>query len=366
MIPPTVRPWWLALGLAACNNGPHFAAPGMYDLDAWARESDAGAVADGPEADGDADADADADGGTEGEGRDAASPADGALPDRPAPVPLSFAACTSPPCINVLNNCPIPLWTHAVATVPIDDGNVRRLEPGQQYQYAALPRFGGGRIYAYYREPASKQDPVRLVSDYNQFVEMTVDTDAAGAWAQNYNISYVDYAGLPVLMKAQGACRETSCPVRLEDWMTMLQHCPTELRNQDQGLSTCMGSYIYCLGANDETQPYCRKMRDAHGVAGSAVYGGVFPEHPSSDLAFWDGVAAWNRGTTPGDADDAHYYRTEPFNHYARWIHRELGCSDVYAFSTDDHQDKAGFVRCTSPVLNVVWCPLDGGRPVIF
>ena len=61
--------------------------------------------------------------------------------------------------------------------------------------------------------------------------------------------------------------------------------------------------------------------------------------------------------TVAGDADDAHYFLTEPYNHYARWIHKDLGCGKVYAFSTDNHQDKAGFVRCVSPELNVVWCP---------
>jgi hypothetical protein len=323
---------WLALALAACNNGPTFGAPVPYELDA--------AVADLPaEPDAHADADVDADG--------------------PEPVQPGFPACARPPCINVQNNCPIALWTHAVATVPLDDGNVRRLEPGQRFQYAGLPLFGGGRLYAYYREPASKQDRVRLVSDHNQFVEMTIDTDAAGALAQNYNISYVDYAALPVLMKAQGECSATRCGMPFADWLVMQRRCPTDLRNEDRGLATCTGSYIYCLGANDEAQPYCRKMREAHGFPGSAVYGGVFPDHPATDVAFWDGVAAWNRGTTAGDADDSHYYQREPFNHYARWIHRDLGCLDVYAFSTDDHQDKAGFVRCTSPVLDVTWCPYD-------
>jgi hypothetical protein len=326
VIPPGLRPW-LVLSLAACNNGPTFVTlPVPHRDGAVEVGADGAAEADGP----------------------------GEAPGQPA-----FAACARPPCINVLNDCPIPLWTHAIATVPLDDGQVRRLEPGQQFQYAALPRFGGGRLYAYYKEPERKQDRVRLVSDHNQFVEMTVDTDGTGALVQNYNISYVDYAALPVLMKAQGACRETRCARPFADWLAMQQRCPTELRNEDNGLATCTGSYGYCLGANDEAQPDCRKMREAHGVPGSAVYGGTFPDHPATDVAFWDGVAAWNRGTSAGDADDGRYYQREPFNHYARWIHRDLGCLGVYAFSTDDHQDKAGFVRCASPVLDVVWCPHD-------
>jgi hypothetical protein len=291
-------------------------------------------------------------------------------PEDTGPAPLdafiapNFAACTRPPCLNVRNNCPIPLWTHAVGTVPIDDGQVRRLDPGAQFQYAALPEFGGGRLYAYYKEPDSKQDRVRLVSDFNQFVEMSVDRDGpTGGFAQNYNVSYVDYLSLPVAMRATGAtCAETRCAAPFERWTTRLGECPTELRNRYEQLATCIGSYNHCItpagaATRDTTDPYCTKMRDAHGFAGSAIYGGYFPDHPATEVAFWDSVAAWNRGTVAGDADDDHYFKTEPYNHYARWIHEELGCRKVYAFSTDDHQDKAGFVRCVSPELNVVWCP---------
>jgi hypothetical protein len=283
---------------------------------------------------------------------------------RGTPVVPTFAPCTQPPCIDVHNACPVPLWIHALATVPIDDGNVRRLAPGESWRYPALPPFGGGRLYAYYEEPANKRDTVRLVSDKNQFVEMTVDQDpATSAWAQNYNISYVDYLSLPVSMKATGAsCQETVCGAAFGDWKAKLHECPTDLRNEHDGIATCTGSFNYCMtpdGAStyDATHAYCTQMQAAHGFPGSTVYGGYFPDHPATEVQFWDGVAAWNRGTFAGDADESHYYVHAPYNDYARWIHRGLGCANVYAFSTDDHQDKAGFVRCVAPVLQVIWCP---------
>lgn len=279
-------------------------------------------------------------------------------------VAPAFAPCTEPPCINVHNGCPVALWIHALATVPIDDGNVRRLAPGESWQYGGLVPFGGGRLYAYYEEPMSKRDTTRLVSDKNQFVEMTVDQDpATSAWAQNYNISYVDYLSLPVSMKATGSsCQETVCGAVFDDWKAKLEECPTDLRNEHQGIATCTGSFNYCMTPDgtttyDTTHAYCTKMQPAHGFSGSAVYGGYFPEHPATEVEFWDGVAAWNRGTFAGDADESHYYTNAPYNDYARWIHQGLGCSNVYAFSTDDHQDKAGFVRCVVPVLDVIWCP---------
>jgi hypothetical protein len=289
---------------------------------------------------------------------------DGLAGRRPGAAPPVLAACSRPPCMNVYNNCSFPIWIHPIASIPIDDGLVRPLAPGAQRQYAALPDFAGGRLYAYYQEPAGKQDRIRLLSDYNQFVEMTVDHDpATGALAQNYNISYVDYLALPVSMKAVGAkCSETVCGAGIADWTARLRSCPTELRNQAGGVGTCMGSYNYCITADgeatyDTTRPYCKKMQDAHGYPGSAVYGGTFADHPAQDVRFWDGVAGWNRGVAAGDAVDSNYYRTEPYNQYARWVHEELGCRNVYAFSTDDHQDKAGFVRCVSSQLDIVWCP---------
>jgi hypothetical protein len=366
---PGPRSWTrlalLALGAFACRRDEEaYVCVTPVGLDAGAAGG-AGGHPDARLASGGAPADVSAD-------RDGAADLGGDLggPERPRDAGVSdagkpvFAACTRPPCLNVYNNCSIPLWTHAVATVAIDEGNVRKLEPGQQWQYAALPQLGGGRLYAYYKEPASKQDRVRLVSDYNQFVEMTLDTDpVSGGVAQNYNVSYVDYVSLPVSMKAAGAtCAETRCGGGFDAWAAALARCPTELRNPSGKLATCMGSYNFCITPDgaatfDVTHPYCSKMRDAHGFAGSAIYGGYFPDHPAQEVPFWDGVAAWNRGTVAGDADEAHYYKTEPYNHYAKWIHEELGCANVYAFSTDDHQDKAGFVRCVSPELDVVWCP---------
>jgi hypothetical protein len=297
----------------------------------------------------------------------------GAVPTGP---PL-WPACTQPPCITQINDCAIPLWVHALATQPIDGGNVRKLEPGASIQYAPVPRSGGGRIYAYYKEPAELQQLAHPVSPYNQFVEMTVDTDSQGRWAQNYDISYVDYIALPVSMTAVPrpgqTCEETACAATPE---AIVAGCPTEVRNPYNGVGTCMGSYNYCITQDpsvtldsgkpaqyDLTKQYCSKMAKPPEptynimapILGSQVYGGYFPENPP--WAFWEQVAAWNRGTFPGDANPSDYYKTEPYNDYAGWIHVNLGCNHVYAFSTDDHQNQSGFVRCSSDELRILWCP---------
>ena len=280
-----------------------------------------------------------------------------------------LAACTNPPCINVYNNCTIPLWTQAVGSVPIDEGNVRELQPNTQFQYSGLSTFGGGRLYAYYQQPTVLQSTTP-VSFYNQYIEMSV-TQAAndGGWIQNYDISYVDSVSLPVSVQAENGCEATRCGSQFADWVAKLQECPTELRYPANGVATCMGSYDYCISSddagvkNDDAAPYCTKMQIAHGYSGSSIYGGYFPNEPSQDVTWWDGVSAWNRGTFGGDTNVADYYAAEPYNDYAKMIHVDMGCratstlEGVFAYSTDDHQNQAGFVECASSVLDVVWCP---------
>jgi len=290
---------------------------------------------------------------------------DGACKPKGTPTAVTLLACATPPCINVYNNCPIELFIHPVTdgTVVIDQGRITRLATGEQVQYGALPEINGGRIYAYYRQPSVLSAPVMPVSPMNQFIEMAVDKPDAGPVAQNYDISYVDYASLPVSVQATGGCRATICGARFDDWTRKLLDCPTELRNQYGAVGTCMGSYNFCITKDgaatyDTTREYCTKMQVAYGYPGSKIYGGVFPEHGAEDVAFWDQIAAYNRGTYAGNANASDYYLVQPYNDYARWVHRELGCQ-AYAFSTDDHQNNAGFIRCASPQLDVVFCPYD-------
>lgn len=260
----------------------------------------------------------------------------------------------------VKNHCPIPLWSHAIgwerfgsAALALDGGTPRRIAPGESFTYHDLPLVGGGRLYAYYQDPGAESNTTRAVSDHNQFVEMTIDADA-----MNYNISYVDHASLPVSVKASGACGETKVPRTFEQFAKALDRCPTEVVHRANGTGVCLASYDYCIRADrDRTDPYCTKMQ-AYGFSGTQIYGGVFPAMGSESRDFWDKVAAWNRGTRPGEADSSLYYRSDsvPYNSYAKWVHQDLA-AEVYGFSTDDHQDHSGFQRCLqSDELVVDWC----------
>jgi hypothetical protein len=269
------------------------------------------------------------------------------------------------PQVKVINNCPFSIWSHAFGfnrfdnqPSNIDNGNATELLPGAVYYYNNLVPIYGGRIYAYYKEPLSFQSLTDPLTSYNEFIEFAID--AAPSQALNYNISYVDYASLPVYVKA-GNCNAASSYTCLDVWKNKLALCPTELRNQYNGIGTCLSSFTYC--DIDPTISYCTKM-DRNGYSGRQIYGGVF-SNPGTDVAFWDQIAAWNRGTFPGDPDPANYYVNQPYNEYAKWVHETLGF-DIYAFSTDDHQSHGGFVQCANTYeLEVTWCPCEA-LPVKF
>ncbi len=272
--------------------------------------------------------------------------------------------------IRVINRCPFPLWSHAFAyklftpTVqPIDSGASRLLNTGDSIIYSNLPPIGGGRLYAYYKEPpAGAKSLYAPVSTYNQFVEMTLESGRA-----NYNISYVDHAALPVSVKGKGNCPITSSCVSSELWKQKLLSCPTEVTNKYNGLGTCLASYDYCL--EYPNSDYCTKMEVYGGgrFTGAQIYGGTMG-FPSENVKAWDSVAAWNRGAEAGDPDPSHYFLgpqkvgtewVKPYNEYAAWIHKDIG-AEVYSFSTDDHQDQSGFQACIgSTVMEVVWCPCE-------
>jgi gliding motility-associated-like protein len=297
--------------------------------------------------------------------------------------------------IHVVNNCPFPIWSHAFAVkrftseaYPINDGYPLLLNSGDTLLYDSLPQIGGGRIYGYYKEPPMQSDLWAPLSSYNQFVEMTVET----GW-MNYNISYVDHAALPVSMWAIGNCDTTETTVTSKEWKKLMEECPTKVLHEHNDLGSCYASYDYCLQYPDDE--YCTKMVDAYEdqarqllydncidlgktvgecesirdntlLTANNFYGGLF-DVPSENVLFWDWVAAWHRGTFAGNYNEADYYNepqqidglwTKPYNEYAKWVHEDIG-SNIYSFSTDDHQEKSGFQRCEAEELYVTWCPYD-------
>jgi hypothetical protein len=362
----------LVLHVAGCSsNGgsssPQDGGPGTSDAPSVdAPGSDSGAYGD----DDDGSTPTSDSGGTQDAGTvsDAKSSADS------GPPALTGQACATPPCVNVINECPFPLWIHAInnpgtAPVTLMPDNAEIASLGQR-QYSLPSSWPAARINAYW------QDPTASGSDPNAFdkVELTY-----GSGTMNYNITYVDYLALPARMEAvDSACPKTStfdplvqCDVPVAQ---VLSGCPSNLLDGRR----CLSAGIYCSDAANQSQSICHALdstlaqceqQNASTCGMAAQLGNGTPNVYScsgyfdSQGSHTDGnkwCAALNRGmlAAPDSTDATHYYQSPPYNVYAKWVHDT--CPNIYAFAYDDYPagaGQSGFRSCQAARLDVTFCP---------
>ncbi len=313
-----------------------------------------------------------------GAGRDAAGDASVATDaasdvDGGAQVPPG-QACATPPCINVINGCPFPLWIHAVnnpggtpVTLTPDDA---KIDPLGQRQYGLPASWPAARINAYWADPtASGSDPTAFDK-----VELTY-----GSGTMNYNITYVDYLALPARVEAvDPACPKTStfdprveCDVPVS---SVLTGCPSGLLAGKR----CLSAGLYCADAANQPQAFCHALdatlaqceqQNAATCGMAAQLGNGTPNvyacsgYFDSQGSHTDGnkwCAALNRGmlAAPDATDTTQYYQAPPYNAYAKWVHET--CPGIYAFAYDDYPPGAGqsgFRSCPAARLDVTFCP---------
>ncbi len=295
--------------------------------------------------------------------------------------------CATPPCINVINNCPFPLWIHAQdnqgVTLMPDDAPLSaapHLKASGTVQYPVPASWPAGRVNAYWVDPGGPNpDP----NAYDK-VEVTV-----GNGMMNYNITYVDYAALPSRMEAVGpSCPTTStfnptvsCEVPV---ISFLANCPMGLRSGQR----CLSAGLFCSMSANTGSAFCHALdaqiaaceQQSPATCGLAAqlgngtpnaYGcsGYFDsQQPNgcttpSTTCHVDGnkwCAALNRGmlAQPDSTDATQFYKNAPFNAYAQWVHET--CPGIYAFAYDDYPSGAGqsgFRSCTAGRLDVTFCP---------
>ncbi len=291
------------------------------------------------------------------------------------------SACTTSPCLNVINNCPFPLWIHAAANAGTvltpDDAEIT---PTGVKQYALPASWPAARVNAYW------EDPTNPSSDPNAFdkVELTFT-----GGVMNYDITYVDYLALPAQVEAvDPACPKTgtfdpsvACTVPVG---SVLDNCPAGLADGKR----CLSANLFCSQAANQGSAYCHALDSTLATCESQqpatcgiaqqlgngtpdVYGcsGYFDSQPPtgcttpSTTCHIDGnewCAALNRGmlANPTSTDVTAYYQTPPYNTYAKWVHDT--CPGIYAFAYDDYPSTAGqggFRSCTAARLDVTFCP---------
>jgi hypothetical protein len=290
------------------------------------------------------------------------------------------AACANPPCLNVVNACPFPLWIHAKSNAGVvlapDDAKV---DSGAVHQFDMPAEWPAARVNAYWVDP---NGPSPQPDSYEK-VELTFTNGT-----MNYNITYVDYVALPSRMEAVGpSCQKTGtfdpavgCYVKSAD---LLANCPPSLVSGKR----CLSAGIYCSDPNHQGDPLCHALDSTlaacesqdPGTCGVAsqlgngtpnVYGcsGYFDSQPpncgqASKSCHTEGnkwCAALNRGmlNDPESTDTSKFYKNGPYNAYSKWVHDT--CPGIYAFAYDDYPSGAGesgFRSCKADRLDVTFCP---------
>jgi hypothetical protein len=249
--------------------------------------------------------------------------------------------------VNVVNGCSFDLYINASgmnATLMPDGAKIAA--GGGHQVYTAPDNWPAARITAY--------TDAALHTQLDK-VELTIANKAV-----NYNITYVDWVGLPVEMITYGSgsdCKKVGCYVKQAD---LVSTCPGHLLQGKQ----CLSAYHYCASAANAADPFCHALDPQFAKCAAAgcpmatttqVYGcnGPYGNNPK-----W--CAALNRGRpmNPDDPDASLYYTTPPYNAYAKWVHDT--CPGIYAFPYDDYgkSNQSSFHDCTGATqLDVVFCP---------
>lgn len=260
--------------------------------------------------------------------------------------------------VKVTNRCPFNLWIHGAGNGGVLQPDDAILPPNTLRNYSAPGDWSASRVEAYKAGP--RQDQIEKV-------EMTFDHNGQGQQVLNYNVTYVDWVGLPVSIIGIGSgsdCRAAGCnrPVN-----QLLNGCPDGLNDGER----CLSARTYCLNPMNQGNPYCHlfdgkinecadRYGDCQGARGSStaeVYacsGGFFSQNPKY-------CAAINRGMldNPYSTDKGQYYRNGPYNSYSKWVHDS--CPGLYAFPYDDFPGNAGesgFHSCSGATeLQITFCP---------
>ena len=204
-----------------------------------------------------------------------------------------------------------------------------------------------------------------------EFFELTADPGKA----LNYNLSFVDYMGLPMEINGKGpqpSCGLTACYAPLAQ---LTAGCPTQLL--DTKNAKCMSMYSYCSNAAHATEAFCTSLDQsaANTLATDPMCkaGGSLAQAGSGAKimgcatgSFWSGspycCAKVNRNATNGAGNDntqnCTYYKTQPYNVYAAYSHSV--CPYLYAFAYDDWNDQSGYHACAGGTgADITYCPGD-------
>lgn len=252
--------------------------------------------------------------------------------------------------IHVQNKCSFPLWIHAVGGGAVLSPDDLKLNTGDMKDYTV------------------NDWPFAWVSAYVDGAQKTlidrVELNLFPARLVSYKLAYIDGIGLPMDVQAigQGAdCKRVGCYATQSQIMT---ECPEGLLSGKR----CLSAGNYCGDPANASKPFCHALDASIAKCVASVPGCQDAADATTanayrcDKAFGDKAelcAALNRGTidNPTSTDSASFYRNQPHNGYAAWIHDI--CPGLYAFPYDDARTtEDAFHACSnSTQLNITFCP---------
>jgi hypothetical protein len=251
--------------------------------------------------------------------------------------------------LRVRNLCNFPLYIGGAGQGFTLSPDRKLLQKGEIANYDVPKTWVAARVNAFRNE--SEAEP-------RDKVELTLSIDGQGANHAAYNVTYVDWLGLPVEMSAiaESCAQGTSVVGCYAPVSEVLQGCPQGfLLSNDR----CLSPRSYCL-AGHQNEPYCRQLDQAIASCAECPKGttteafacsGPFANEPRM-------CAALNRGTVdqPDNPDPSIRYKKPPFNDYSQWVHDV--CPGIYAFPYDDRFDDGGFRDCKQArEVRITFCP---------
>eukprot|EP00485_Elphidium_margaritaceum_P012475 CAMPEP_0202688970 /NCGR_PEP_ID=MMETSP1385-20130828/4349_1 /ASSEMBLY_ACC=CAM_ASM_000861 /TAXON_ID=933848 /ORGANISM="Elphidium margaritaceum" /LENGTH=628 /DNA_ID=CAMNT_0049344041 /DNA_START=21 /DNA_END=1907 /DNA_ORIENTATION=+ len=285
------------------------------------------------------------------------------------------SVCPYDACVSVTNFCGAPLYVQRT-NIDGDENtpsSVAKIKDAEELILDISPWGSaqtGQRLYAWWSDPMTNQlDPLKARDkvEINYCFTSPQDTMC-------YNPTAVDYFALPAYV---GPYDDTDCPstehsttgfgdIRVSQ---VAEQCPTRF-DALEPFGVCLSPHFLCT--SDPTNEMCSFFDDIIKVC---VNDGNCPRNITTDdvwgcanefAPFPEYCAAIHRGlyfnVTDGDTqqDFESFYKHEPFNPYAAFIHQSY--AKIYAFPYDDYQggDQSGYKQCTTNFMKVVWCPQDG------
>lgn len=261
--------------------------------------------------------------------------------------------------VRVTNKCPFKLWIHGAGKEGVLQPDDSLIETNQRRTYLAPASWESARVEAYKNGPRQNQIDK---------VEATFVKSPNNGIVLNYNVTYVDWVGLPVEVSTVGGggdCKAAGCSLPVAK---LLEGCPEQDLNDGE---RCYSPRTYCLNPANSGKAFCKifdakisecaqKYPDCKGAAGAttpevfACSGAFFSQSPKY-------CAAINRGmlNDPDNANISLYHKNAPFNTYSKWVHDV--CPGIYALAYDDYPpaaEESGFHACTEgKEMLVTFCP---------